>query len=144
MIIFTRRSRIGFFLDTLLTVIGWVGFIYLFGTGIVAILQESAHGPQGPLWSAFLPTAGTITTYALIAAVNAAILIAWALYNNWRFSEFDRRRPIAPIDTPDIAQSFMLSASAVSGLNSTKISTLHHDAQGSIMSIQVGNSYSVP
>src|SRR5690606_26724126 len=101
MIISTSRSRVGTFLDALLTVIGWIVFIYLFGRGILGILRNAAGGPEASLMPTFLPTLGTVSTYAIIALINAAIFISWALYNYWRFEGVERRKPV---DLVNVAQ----------------------------------------
>ena len=132
MIISTSRSSVGFFFDVLLTVIGWIAFVYLFGAGILAILHGAAEGPEASLLPTFLPTLGTLSTYALIAAINAAILICWALYNHWRFTGLDRRKPIDAVSIVRAARSFSVTVNAVSGMRAAKILTVHHNAEGCI------------
>ena len=43
MIITTQRSRAGYLFDLLLTAVGWFAFVYLFGSGIVAIPVSYTH-----------------------------------------------------------------------------------------------------
>lgn len=132
MIIRTTRSRAGFLLDALLTLIGWVAFIYLFGTGILAILRGAAGGPEASLVPTFLPTLGTLSTYAAIALINAAILVGWAVYNHRRFAGLDRRKPIEPAGVQRIARSFSVTASEVIRLRAAKAVTVHHDPSGGL------------
>ncbi|MFW7342166.1 poly-beta-1,6-N-acetyl-D-glucosamine biosynthesis protein PgaD [Pollutimonas sp. H1-120] len=143
MIITTARSRAGLLLDAVLTIIGWIGFVYLFGTGILAIIYGAAQGPRAPLLPLFSPTLGTLSSYAVIAAANAAILIAWALYNHWRFKDQDRRKPLKAVGAGHLARSFALTLDQVDGLAVTKIATIHHDAQGYIVEISQINSESM-
>lgn len=135
MIISTARSRIGFVFDVILTIIGWAGFVFLFGRGIVAILRGASQGPDAPVLSAFFPTLGTLSAYALIALINAAILICWAVYNHWRFAGLDRRKAIAAIPAAHMARSFALSPEEVGQLGASKIAMVHHDADGRIKAI---------
>jgi len=132
MIITTSRSRVGFLLDALLTIIGWLAFIYLFGTGILAILRGAAGGPEASLVPTFLPTIGTLSTYVIIALVNAAILICWAAYNHWRFAGLDRRRPINLAGVAQMARSFSVTVDEVSRFRTAKVLTVHHTAKGDI------------
>lgn len=132
MIISTSRSRTGSFFDALLTVIGWIAFIYLFGAGIVAILRNAAGGPEASLLPTFLPTLGTLSTYAIIALVNAAIFLCWALYNYWRFKGLDRRKPITLINVAQMARSFSVTVDEVSRLRAAKVLTVHHNEKGDI------------
>lgn len=135
MIITTSRSRVGLVLDVLLTVVGWAGFLYLFSAGVMAILRGAAHGPQAPWLLPFLPTLGTLSTYAFIAAFNAAILIAWAIYNHRRFAGLDRRKPIAPVGSSQLARTFSLATEQVRALAAAKTATIRHDSQGGIVSL---------
>jgi len=135
MIISTSRSRLGFLVDAVLTIIAWIAFIYLFGAGIVAILRGAAQGPQAPLWSTFLPTMGTLSAYLLVAAINAAILVAWAIYNHLRFAGLDRRTSPAAIGAAQLARSFALDAKGVEDINASKVVVIHHDEEGRIMKV---------
>ncbi|HWK72242.1 MAG TPA: poly-beta-1,6-N-acetyl-D-glucosamine biosynthesis protein PgaD [Burkholderiaceae bacterium] len=135
MIITTTRSRAGLLFDAILTIIGWAGFLYLFGTGILAIVHGAEQGPQSPLLLPFLPTLATLSDYAALAALNAAILVSWALYNHWRFKGLDRRKPLQAVGIGHLARSFALTPQEVDGLGATKIATIHHDAQGGIVEI---------
>ena len=139
MIITTTRSRLGVLLDTLLTIIGWLGFLYLLGMGIVAILQGLVTGPDVPLWSAFLPTASTIMSYVIVAAVNAAILVAWALYNQWRFSGLNRRKARPVTRVGQLAQSFHLAPEQIRKIAGAKVAVVHHDDTERIVSISLAD-----
>lgn len=132
MIISTSRTLPGFLFDALLTAVGWMAFIYLFGAGILAILRGAAQGPQASLLPTFLPTLGTLSTYAIVFVINAVILICWALYNNFRFKGFDRRKPIDAISTVRVARSFSVTLDEVNSLRSAQVLTVHHNAQGGI------------
>jgi len=132
MIIRTTRSRAGFLLDALLTLIGWVAFIYLFGTGILAILRGAAGGPEASLVPTFLPTLGTLSAYAAIALFNAAILVAWAVYNHRRFAGLDRRKAIDAVSLAKMARSFSVTVSEVIRLRTAKVVTVHHHPSGDI------------
>jgi biofilm PGA synthesis protein PgaD len=136
MIITTQRSRAGYLFDLALTAIGWFAFVYLFGAGIVAILRGAAGGPDAPLLPVFLPTVHTLWSYVLLAAANAAALVAWAIYNHRRFGGKDRRKPIRPLPDQRLARSFAVSAEQLAQLRAARIAIIHHGGAGNIDGIE--------
>ncbi len=135
MIITTQRPRAGYLFDLLLTAVGWFAFVYLFGSGIAAILRGAASGPQAPLWPTFLPTLHTLGSYALLALANAAVLVAWAVYNHLRFRGKDRRRPIDALNDYQLAMSFAVTPQQLAQLRGTRIAVIHHSGDGEIRGI---------
>lgn len=135
MIISTPRSRVGFLLDVALTLFAWAAFFYLFAGGILAILEGRQRGPGIPFWGAFLPTLGTLSSYLLVATINAAILIGWAVYNHWRFGGVDRRKSPAPIRISQLAHSFMLVPNTIREACAAKTMVIYHDEAGRITKI---------
>ena len=138
MIIRTSRSRLHTFVDVVLTAIAWIAFIYLFGTSLVEILRGYREGgPDIPPIERFLPTMGTLGIYALVALVNAAILIAWAMYNAARFRGKDRRHPPAALSNAQLAQSFGLPLQQRADSAAAKSMTIHHGKDGDIEGIDI-------
>ncbi|CAB3685821.1 poly-beta-1,6-N-acetyl-D-glucosamine biosynthesis protein PgaD [Achromobacter pestifer] len=140
MIITTQRSRAGYLFDLVLTAVGWFAFVYLFGSGIVAILRGVAGGPEASLWPVFLPTVRTLWAYALLALINAAILVGWAVYNHRRFGGKDRRKPIKPLSDRRLAMSFGVTAAQLEQLRGARISIIHHGEDGGIVGIEKSQS----
>ncbi|MGY6269615.1 poly-beta-1,6-N-acetyl-D-glucosamine biosynthesis protein PgaD [Achromobacter denitrificans] len=136
MIITTQRSRAGYLLDLVLTAVGWFAFVYLFGAGIMAILREAAPGPGLSPWPAFVPTARTLGGYALFALANAAVLVAWAVYNHRRFSGKDRRKPVLALSDRRLAMSFAVTPGQLSQLRSARAAVIHHGSDGEITVIE--------
>ena len=138
MIIRTSRSRLHTVVDVLLTAIAWIAFIYLFGTSLVEILRGYREGgPDLSRIDRFLPTLGTLSVYALVALVNAAILMTWALYNAFRFRGKDRRQPSAPLTDAQLALSFGLAPQERAGSAAAKSMTIHHGKEGDIEGIDI-------
>lgn len=135
MIIYTPRSRVGYLFDVVLTLIAWAAFFYLLAGGILAILEGRLQGPDMPLWGAFLPTIGTLSSYLLVATINAAILVGWAVYNHWRFGGVDRRKSPPPVRIAQLAHSFMLVPNTIREACAAKIMVIYHDEAGRITSI---------
>lgn len=136
MIITTQRSRAGYLFDLALTAFGWFAFVYLFGAGIVAILRGAADGPNAPLLPVFLPTVQTLWGYAVLAVVNAAVLVAWAVYNHRRFGAKDRRKPIRPLTDQRLAKSFAVGAGQLAQLRAARVAVIHHSGAGQIDGIE--------
>jgi len=128
MIITTKRSNLRYFLDILLTALGWLFFIYLFFAGIVAILSGGMQGPQIPLVSpVFLTSAQTVINYVIIALINANLLIGWAVYNQFRFTGKDRRQPPQPLTPLHLQKSFALSPALFDDVQNADVMVVYHD-----------------
>ncbi|MDO9435211.1 poly-beta-1,6-N-acetyl-D-glucosamine biosynthesis protein PgaD [Hydrogenophaga sp.] len=138
MIIRTSRSRLHTFVDAVLTAIAWILFIYLFGSSLIDILSGYREGgPDLSRVERFLPTVGTLGIYALVALVNAAVLLTWALYNAHRFRGVDRRKPPAPLTDVQLAQSFGLPPEQRAESATAKSMTIHHGKDGNIEGIDI-------
>lgn len=138
MIIKTARSRLASSIDAVLTAIAWIAFTYLFGASLVEILSGRREG--GPSLGAIaeaLPTMATLGIYAVVAVVNALILLGWARYNAYRFRGVDRRRPSAPLSDAQLAQSFGLPLQMRVASTQAKSMTIHHNKDGHISDIRI-------
>jgi biofilm PGA synthesis protein PgaD len=136
MIIRTPRSRLAAFIDTVLTAIAWIAFIYLFGSGILSVLLDEGSGPRVSFMDRLLPSAGTITIYLAVAIVNAAVLLAWAIYNGFRFKGTDRRSRSEPLDEARLARGFGVDVAMRLRSERARIMTVHHTDEGAIKRIK--------
>jgi biofilm PGA synthesis protein PgaD len=137
LIVRTPRSRLGWLFDALLTAVAWIGFGYLCVTGVRAILEEADGGVGVPVWSAMLPTMGTLTLYVVVAVFNGVVLLAWARYNQYRFSGLDRRKVIPALRNDELARSFALSAPRLDALQRAKVAVVDHEADGTIAAVRL-------
>ena len=137
MIITTERSTPGLVLDTVLTALGWLCFLYLLAQGILSLMDGEARGPDVPFWTHMLPTLHTLAVYLVVAAVNGALLLSWALYNRARFARADRRKAIPRLHDTALARSFGVSTEQISGLRSTSVAVIHHADDGRIVDIDM-------
>ena len=122
-----RRVR-----DACLTACMWALYLLL----VRAVLEGAWDLARGRMTSvegarvfAFLPT---LAEYAATIAVNAVILVGWALYNYLRFRGPDRRQTGNPVVPPEIAQHFNVEPDLVAQLVATRIGVLHHHPDGRI------------
>jgi len=138
MIITTKRSRLRYLLDILLTALGWLFFIYLFFAGIIAILSGGMQGPQIPLVSpVFLTSAQTVINYAIIALINANVLIGWAVYNQFRFTGKDRRKAPKPLTQRQLQKSFALSPALLADVQNANVMVVYHEENSMIGVIDI-------
>jgi biofilm PGA synthesis protein PgaD len=138
MIIKTTRSRLASFIDAVLTALAWIAFTYLFGSGLVDILSgQREGGPDMTVLARLLPTMGTLGVYAIVAVINAAILLAWARYNAYRYHGVDRRQASMPLTDMQLAQSFGVPLKTRLNSSMAKSMTIHHCGDGHIQRVDI-------
>jgi len=141
MIITTRRSRLRYLFDLLLTTLGWFLFVYLFGAGIVNILKGRARGPDAP----FLPqeltaSFGTLAGYTLLMLTFAAIFIAWFQYNE-HFGKYGkygryRRRDIPAVSDGQLRDSLGVDGPLFDQARAARVMLVQHDDTGKMIEVQ--------
>ncbi|PHM37548.1 poly-beta-1,6-N-acetyl-D-glucosamine biosynthesis protein PgaD [Xenorhabdus innexi] len=129
-LIFTEQKLLPRLIDITLTVLAWVGFVYLF---IAGLFNSPHHGPK-PVISIFSPELSSITLYIIVALFNAFLLIGWAKYNQIRF-RIERRRHRPALNHNEIATSFSLGEKLINNLNQGKVSSITHDNHGHIVGV---------
>ncbi len=140
MIINTKRSYFGLFLDFVLTAIGWVAFFMLAGRGILSIVEGRTAGIDVPFWPSFIPTVETLLAYLLVGICNAAVLFIWALYNKRRFGGMDRRQALPALSDDELTDSFSVTPTQLEQLRGARIAIIHHAGDGEISEIECGES----
>jgi biofilm PGA synthesis protein PgaD len=81
---------------------------------------------------ALLPT---LAEYAGAIAVNAALLLGWALYNQLRFRGRDTRRVAPPVETAELAASFGLDLPDLERLRHARRMLMLHAPDGRLLSV---------
>jgi len=134
MIITTRRSSVRYLLDIVLTALGWIFFIYLFAAGIFAILSGEVQGIKVTLVPVeFISAAQTVINYAVIALINANVLVGWAVYNQFRFSGKDRRKPPKPLTEKQLQNSFSVSPSIFHEIQNAAVMVIYHEEKNAML-----------
>lgn len=132
-LIHTRQGRLPRAVDAAVTLVAWAGFLYLFYRGVAAMLQAPSVD-----WSARMlalrSTLDTLLWYGVIAAGNAAVLAAWALYNQIR-RRVERRSVIPALDDGKLSASFHLTPELLQALRSHQVIVVHNDEQGGIADV---------
>ncbi len=133
-LIHTRQGRWMRFVDVVVTLLAWAGFLLLFGRGIYGILQHQGLTVASRLQT-FLATADTLMGYLVIAGINAGVLATWALYNQIR-RRVERRGKIPALDDDKLAASFQLTPQLLHSLRSQRVIVVHHNEHGGIAGVE--------
>jgi biofilm PGA synthesis protein PgaD len=124
-----------------LTAVAWVVYLYLVRDGAAAALGVAvAVGmlePYSPP-DEICAVAQTLGRYALVAAVNAALLIAWARYNQLRFRGRERRKAPAPVTLKALSERYVRPVSDLAEWQQARVLTLHHDETGQLLRADIG------
>lgn len=129
------RSLPARLIDLVLTIIAWVLFVFLLYRGVVDSGTGPGSGPR-PIVPDALSTLDTLTLYAIVALINAAILIGWAIYNQARFRGRNRRQPVGILSDRKLADSFNVKTSSLEELRASRLAVVFHDERGVIRDIQ--------
>ena len=106
--------------------------IYLLGTETFAWAFLHADRPDLPALFGFLSTLGL---YGLIAILNGAILMGWALYNQIRFRGRETRHAIASVSPADLGRLYGVSAEQVAEWQTLPALVIRHDADGKVLAV---------
>lgn len=129
-LIYTERRRLPRLLDTLLTLLIWIGFLWLIYQGLISVLQVRPDAGPRPLNLSI----STITMYVLIALFNSLLLILWAQYNQHRFA-VERRTRRDELSDEKLAGYFGMTADMLLQMKDTQVIVVSHDVDGSLTGV---------
>ena len=130
-IIRTRQRPFLVVIDVILTVLAWVGLLFLLIRGLWPLIETHAGGPR--IDNSAFEALGTLQIYLWVALVNAVILIAWARYQQRKSRSFAQRRLPAPVvDDEGLSKSFRLCDERLQKLRTPGVMTIHNDQEGDI------------
>lgn len=132
-LIFTERRLLPRLFDSLLTLIAWVGFIWLIYHGLVSILHTQ---PEDGI-HLLRPSVGTLAIYLLIVLVNSLFLFIWAKYNQLRFTSEERRTRRQEFSDEQLAIHFGLTQETLGKINQSQIAVVSYDKEGTVAGISV-------
>ncbi|MBK5303106.1 MULTISPECIES: poly-beta-1,6-N-acetyl-D-glucosamine biosynthesis protein PgaD [Gammaproteobacteria] len=129
-IIRTRQRPFLVLIDVFLTVLAWVGLLYLLARGLWPLI-DTHEGPR--IDASFFDALGTLQIYLWIALLNAVILITWARYQQRKSKSFAQRRLPAPVvDDQGLSKSFKLTGDRLAKLRTPGSMTIHNDQDGDV------------
>ena len=133
LLIFTERRLIPRVIDAILTIIAWIGFLYLVYHGLIVSLANSPYQGIRP----FFTSMDTVRSYILISLVNGMVLIGWAKYNQFRFRA--ERRYLKPeLKECELAKSLYITSEVFIEMNKAKNIIIYHHDNGEIASVEIG------
>jgi biofilm PGA synthesis protein PgaD len=120
----------------------WIVYLYLIQDAFIdlyTLVDEAAqwmflHAPRPDLPSMF-GLMETLGDYAVVIAVNGAILIGWALYNQFRFRGRDNRKAIAAIGPAELGDFHGFSDADVARWQQARTLLITHDADGKVLAV---------
>lgn len=128
-VIITEPRPVLRMMDALLTLLAWVGFIYLIYREYYVLFPDVSDGSSpassGPV---------ILLYYGFFAFLYIAIFILWAKYNQHFFTKERRQRKKVP-DERTLAQSFSITVNELEILNHHRMLRVHHDPRGGIARI---------
>jgi len=80
----------------------------------------------------------TLIGYCLVVALNTAILIVWARYNQVRFRDKEKRRSAEIVTLEELGERYGVSASTVAEWQKARTLTMHHDQHGHLVDVTSG------
>lgn len=129
-IIRTRQRPFLVVIDVFLTVLAWVGLLYLLVRGLWPLI-DTHDGPR--IDASFFDALGTLQIYLWVALLNAVILITWARYQQRKSKSFAQRRLPAPVvDDQGLSKSFKLTGDRLAKLRTPGSMTIHNDQDGDV------------
>lgn len=129
-IIRTRQRPFLVVIDVFLTVLAWVGLLYLLVRGLWPLI-DTHDGPR--IDASFFDALGTLQIYLWVALLNAMILITWARYQQRKSKSFAQRRLPAPVvDDQGLSKSFKLTGDRLAKLRTPGSMTIHNDQDGDV------------
>ena len=122
----------------------WLTYIYLvfdiFRVAAVTSFWLLGLGGEPPELRAILAFLSTLGSYAAVVVVNAALLLAWALYNRLRFRGLDRRQTPPPVGPADFAAMYDVPVEDVAAWQQARILVVHHDENGKLVGVEMPKS----
>jgi poly-beta-1,6-N-acetyl-D-glucosamine biosynthesis protein PgaD len=126
--------------STVLTTAFWVLWTYLWLPVLALLgwwLGISRFYEEMVRLEGYRPLVGLLGWYAACIALLAGSLIAWALYNLWRFRGRERRRAPASLGTFVLAEHLGVNAEDLLAWQRARILYVTHDDDGEIASVEL-------
>ncbi|MGZ0781805.1 poly-beta-1,6-N-acetyl-D-glucosamine biosynthesis protein PgaD [Pseudomonas sp. TKO26] len=131
-IIRTRQRPFMLVVDIILTVLAWVGLLYLLIRGLIPLLDKH-EGPR--IEVGMLDALTTLQFYGLVAVINALLLVSWARYRQRRNRNYPPRLPAPVVDDKRLSESFKLSDETFTQMRQPGVITVYNDEEGGIMHV---------
>lgn len=128
-IIRTRQRPFLMVVDVVLTILAWIGLVYLLARGLMPMVDSHA-GPR--INVSLFDALTTLQFYAWVAVINAVLLISWARYRQRRHRQYPPRLPAPVVDSQRLSERFKLSDETFAQMRQSGIVIVHNDEEGGI------------
>lgn len=129
----TRQRLFMVFVDTALTLLAWFGLLYLLIQGLWPLLNDK-EGPRIDI--SFFEALNTLQIYLWVALFNAAVLVAWARYQQRKGRSFAQRRLAPPaLGDEALSRSFRLSEDKFARMRASGSMIVHNDEFGGVREV---------
>lgn len=137
MIIKTKRPASIFVVDTVITAVAWVAFIYQFTKGVVFLLSKHPGVPLGSFYGVTLsPTTLTLLVCTAVCLFNATLVYAWARYQNGRREHSVVRHMPQELASDILADHFSLSTKQLDDVRDSRVTVVYHSPAGGITHLE--------
>jgi biofilm PGA synthesis protein PgaD len=127
--------------DRILTFALWLLYLWLISDVFVIALHLFQwlffEKPQPEEWARVAAILTTLGSYAGIVIANAALLLAWALYNQIRFRGRERRKSAPAVSREDLAQMYGFPVAKIEQWQSASILVAHLADDGGLLEMEV-------
>ncbi len=132
-IIRTRQRPFMLVIDVVLTLLAWIGLLSLLLKGLWPLLD----GHTGPRINiSIFDALNTLQVYLLVGLLNAAVLIAWARYQQRKSRSYSQRRLPAPmVGDEGLSRSFKLSEDNFARMRQSARMVVHNDEHGGVREV---------
>lgn len=134
-ILYRRAGKLSLTIDGILTLLAWIGFLWLIVTGVIDLMAHRENTPRVALpfmEHTFLASVSTIMVYVFIGGLIMLALVGWSKYNQWRWRGKERRKRFPALDMSELSDCFGASQQMLSQLQQAKIVTVHSDQHGDV------------
>jgi len=132
-IITTRQRPFLVVVDAIMTLLAWIGLLYLLIQGLWPLFD----GHTGPrIDVSFFDALNTLEVYLWVGLLNAAVLISWARYQQRKSRSYSQRRLPAPVVGDEgLSRSFKLSEDKFARMRQSARMVVHNDEHGGVREV---------
>lgn len=132
----SRRQKLAY---GAVTVAFWAFWVYLW-VPLLALLAWSLGVQQAYKYmiefGGHIDLVRLVAFYLLVIVLLGGTLLLWAGYNIVRFGGAERRTPVAPVTTDQVARMYNLDAAEIERWQGLRRIVVNHDEQGAISGVE--------
>lgn len=136
LLIRTQQHMLPRVVDALLTLVAWLGMVYLVVQGVAEVIANGQQGPRPSLGTEFLLTLDTLLIYLLVGIAIGVVLLAWAKYNERRADWYQRRTRMPDVCEEGLSERFQVSLPVLDCLQNQQVLILHNHEDGTLAAIE--------